>query len=113
MINLDYAVVKFESEQPTFRGLQPSGLQANEGTFSVERVEATPEQLADIRTDETVRAAPGAAESAGGGLVTIQRLLGRSALSATAKYLHVTQKHLDSVKSPLELLRMPNADDLE
>jgi subtilisin family serine protease len=57
MINLDYAVVKFESEQPTFRGLQPSGLEANEGTFSVERVEATPEQLADIRTDETVRAA--------------------------------------------------------
>jgi subtilisin family serine protease len=57
MINLDYAVVKFESEQPTFRGLQPSGMEANEGTLSVERVEATPEQLADIRTDETVRAA--------------------------------------------------------
>jgi subtilisin family serine protease len=57
MINLDYAVVKFESEQPTFRGLAPSGMEANEGTLSVERVEATPEQLADIRTDETVRAA--------------------------------------------------------
>jgi subtilisin family serine protease len=56
MINLDYAVVKFESEQRTFRGLQPSGLE-EEGTLSVERVEATPEQLADIRTDETVRAA--------------------------------------------------------
>jgi len=50
---------------------------------------------------------------AGVDVATIGRLLGHSALSTTAKYLHVTQKHLGSVKSPLDLLRMPKADDLE
>jgi site-specific recombinase XerD len=50
---------------------------------------------------------------AGVDLATIQRLLGHTALSTTAKYLHVTQKHLSTVKSPLDLLRLPQPGDLE
>lgn len=50
---------------------------------------------------------------AGVDLRTIQRLLGHTALSTTARYLHVTQKHLSSVNSPLELLRLPKPDDGE
>jgi hypothetical protein len=33
-------------------------------------------------------------------------------LNTTVKYLHVTQKHLGDIKSPLNLLRMPQPDDL-
>lgn len=44
---------------------------------------------------------------AGVDLPTIQRLLGHTSLATTAKYLHVTQKHLHSVNSPLDLLRLP------
>lgn len=40
-------------------------------------------------------------------LPTLQRLLGHTSLATTAKYLHVTEKRLESVKSPLDLLRLP------
>lgn len=40
-------------------------------------------------------------------LPTIQRLLGHSELSTTAKYLHVTDKQLGKIQSPLDLLPMP------
>lgn len=45
---------------------------------------------------------------AGVDLPTIQRLLGHSSLSTTAKYLHVTGKHVQGTHSPLDLLRLPN-----
>lgn len=60
MINLEYAVVKFESEGPVTRGgFRSSGFgdEAEEGMLSVEQLEASPEQLSDIKSDETVRAA--------------------------------------------------------
>jgi site-specific recombinase XerD len=44
---------------------------------------------------------------AGVPLPTIQRLMGHAALSTTAKYLHVTGKHLDRIRSPLDLLALP------
>ncbi len=37
-------------------------------------------------------------------LPTLQRLLGHTSLATTAKYLHVTNKHLRGVRSPLDLL---------
>jgi site-specific recombinase XerD len=42
---------------------------------------------------------------------TIQILMGHSSLNTTIKYLHVTQKHIESTQSPLDLLRLPKADD--
>lgn len=45
---------------------------------------------------------------AGVDLPTIQRLLGHSSLATTAKYLHVTSKHLSGTHSPLDLLRLPD-----
>lgn len=48
---------------------------------------------------------------AGVDLRTIQSLMGHRSLNTTAKYLHVTQKHLGDIKSPLDLLRMPRPDD--
>ena len=48
---------------------------------------------------------------AGVDLRTIQLLMGHVSLNTTAKYLHVTQKHIDGVNSPLELLRLPEAND--
>ena len=45
---------------------------------------------------------------AGVDLRTIQLLMGHRSLNTTVKYLHVTQKHLGEVKSPLDLLRMPD-----
>ena len=50
---------------------------------------------------------------AGIDLPTIQQLMGHSKLTTTAKYLHVTRKHLGSVRSPLDLLRAPKPEDLE
>jgi site-specific recombinase XerD len=48
---------------------------------------------------------------AGVPLPTIQRLMGHASLSTTAKYLHVTSKHLGSIRSPLDLLRLPEQKD--
>lgn len=47
---------------------------------------------------------------AGVPLPTIQRLLGHSSLSVTAVYLHVTASHVGTVRSPLDLLRMPDQE---
>ena len=37
-------------------------------------------------------------------LITISRLLGHSSLSTTAKYLHVTNRHIRNIRSPFDLL---------
>ena len=44
---------------------------------------------------------------AGVPLPVIQRLMGHTSLSTTAKYLHVTSQHLETIRSPLDLLRLP------
>ena len=49
---------------------------------------------------------------AGVDLPTIQRLLGHTSLSTTARYLHVTSQHLACVTSPLDLLRLPRRGEL-
>jgi integrase/recombinase XerD len=48
---------------------------------------------------------------AGVALPIIQRLMGHSSLSTTAKYLHVTSQHLQGLVSPLDLLRLPEPQD--
>lgn len=48
---------------------------------------------------------------AGVDLPTIQRLLGHTSLATTAKYLHVTSRHLQGTASPLDLLRLPDRDE--
>jgi integrase/recombinase XerD len=50
---------------------------------------------------------------AGVPLPIIQRLLGHTNLSTTAKYLHVTSRHVESIRSPLDLLRLPGKDAAE
>jgi site-specific recombinase XerD len=45
---------------------------------------------------------------AGVPLPTIQRLMGHKSLTTTAKYLHVTSQHVAGVRSPIDLLRMPD-----
>jgi integrase/recombinase XerD len=50
---------------------------------------------------------------AGVPLPTIQRLMGHACLSTTAKYLHVTSQHIESIRSPLDLLRLPGKDAAE
>jgi integrase/recombinase XerD len=44
---------------------------------------------------------------AGVPLPVIQRLMGHAALSTTAKYLHVSSGYVEGIRSPLDLLRMP------
>lgn len=44
---------------------------------------------------------------AGVDLTIIARLLGHRRLSTTAKYLHVTNRHVSGIRSPLDLIRMP------
>ena len=47
---------------------------------------------------------------AGVPLPTIRKLMGHTALSTTTRYLHVTSRHVDGIRSPLDLLRMPDVD---
>ena len=49
---------------------------------------------------------------AGVDIRTIQILLGHSSITSTAKYLHVARKDLGSVKSPLDLLYVPDLKKL-
>ena len=49
---------------------------------------------------------------AGVPLPMIQRLMGHTSLSTTAKYLHVTSQHLGTIHSPLDLLRLPEAGEV-
>jgi site-specific recombinase XerD len=53
----------------------------------------------------------GYALEAGTRLPTIQRLLGHRSIMTTMKYLHVTVKDLAAVKSPFDLLRLPNPEE--
>jgi site-specific recombinase XerD len=48
---------------------------------------------------------------AGVPLPTIQQLMGHACQSTTARYLHVTSQHLDNIRSPLDLLRLPKEKD--
>ena len=41
---------------------------------------------------------------AGGDIFEIKRMMGHSAIKTTAGYIHISQKHLMSVQSPLDQL---------
>lgn len=57
MINLEYAVIKYEVEdQPVLRGFRASDAPPAGGELSVERVEATPDQLYELQKEESVKA---------------------------------------------------------
>ncbi|MHC4178919.1 MAG: tyrosine-type recombinase/integrase [Planctomycetota bacterium] len=43
---------------------------------------------------------------------TIQMLLGHADIKTTMRYLQVTQKHIASIRSPFDLLHLPNLKDL-
>lgn len=45
-------------------------------------------------------------------LTIIARLLGHRSISTTTKYLHVTTKHVAGIRSPLDLLRQPEEDEI-
>jgi site-specific recombinase XerD len=49
---------------------------------------------------------------AGVDLRTIQLLLGHRNIATTTLYLHLTQKKLDQLHSPFDLLRLPQIDDV-
>lgn len=49
---------------------------------------------------------------AGVDLTIIARLLGHRSISTTSRYLHVTSKHVQGIRSPLDLIRMPG-DEIE
>ena len=57
MINLEYAVIKYEVEDaPVLRGFRASDAPPAGGELSVERVEATPDQLYELQKEESVKA---------------------------------------------------------
>ena len=45
-------------------------------------------------------------------LPVIQRLMGHTSLRTTQLYLHVTNQHLETVRSPLDLLRLPGEGEV-
>jgi len=49
---------------------------------------------------------------AGVALPVIQRLMGHTSLKTTALYLHVTSQHLETIRSPLDLLRLPGEGEV-
>ena len=49
---------------------------------------------------------------AGVNIRTIQILMGHSSISTTSRYLHIARKDLGSLKSPLDLLYVPNPKSL-
>ena len=47
---------------------------------------------------------------AGVDIVTVQRLLGHTALSTTSHYLHISRRHLQSTPSLLDLIALPKKE---